>query len=60
MAEEHSFDIVCEVNMQEVNNAVDQAIKEISHRFNFKGSKSNTEFDKGKGVVTLLQFTNYR
>ncbi len=54
MAEEHSFDIVCEVNMQEVNNAVDQAMKEIRQRFDFKGSKSNIELDKGKGVVTLL------
>ncbi len=54
MAEEHSFDIVCEVNMQEVNNAVDQAMKEIRQRFDFKGSKSNIELDKGKGVITLL------
>lgn len=54
MAEEHSFDIVCEVNMQEVTNAVDQAMKEIGQRFDFKGSKSNIELDKAKGIITLI------
>jgi uncharacterized protein YajQ (UPF0234 family) len=54
MAEEHSFDIVCEVDMQEVSNAVNQAMKEIGQRFDFKGSKSNIELDKGKGTITLL------
>ncbi len=54
MAEEHSFDIVCVIDMQEVTNAVDQAIKEIGQRFDFKGSKSNIELDKGKGVITLI------
>jgi uncharacterized protein YajQ (UPF0234 family) len=54
MAEEHSFDIVCEVNMQEVLNAVDQSTKEIGQRFDFKGSKSSIELDKGKGIITLI------
>src|SRR5208282_3112123 len=54
MADEHSFDIVCEVDMQEVTNAVTQAVKEISQRFDFKGSKSSIDFDKGKGTITLL------
>ncbi|MCL4458229.1 MAG: YajQ family cyclic di-GMP-binding protein [Nitrospirae bacterium] len=54
MADEHSFDVVCEVNMQEVLNAVDQAMKEIGQRFDFKGSKSSIELDKGKGVITLI------
>ena len=54
MAEEHSFDIVCQVDMQEVTNAVAQAVKEIGQRFDFKGSKSSIELDKGKGVITLV------
>lgn len=54
MADEHSFDIVCEVDMQEVTNAVMQAVKEISQRFDFKGSKSSIELDKGKGAITLI------
>ena len=54
MADEHSFDVVCEVNMQEVLNAVDQAMKEIGQRFDFKGSKSSIELDRGKGTITLI------
>jgi hypothetical protein len=54
MAEEHSFDIVCEVDLQEVLNAVTQAMKEISQRFDFKGSKSTIELDKGKRLITLV------
>lgn len=41
-----SFDIVSEVNMQEVQNAVDQAMREITTRFDFKGSKSRITQDK--------------
>ncbi len=54
VADEHSFDIVCEVDMQEVTNAVMQAVKEIGQRFDFKGSKSSIDLDKGKGVITLV------
>lgn len=38
-----SFDIVSEVNQQEVRNAVDQANKEVSNRFDFKGSDARVE-----------------
>ena len=41
-----SFDIVSEVNLQEVDNAVNQARKEITGRFDFKGSDSRIEWDK--------------
>lgn len=54
MAEEHSFDIACKIDMQEVLNAVNQATKEISQRFDFKGSKSSIELDHGKGVLLLV------
>jgi uncharacterized protein YajQ (UPF0234 family) len=54
MAEEHSFDIVCNIDMQEASNAVNQAMKEIGQRFDFKGSKSNIELDKGKSTITLI------
>lgn len=40
MASSYSFDVVSEVNMQEVDNAINQALKEISTRYDFKGSKS--------------------
>lgn len=43
MAKENSFDIVSEVELQEVDNAVNQTVKEISQRFDFRGSKSEVE-----------------
>ncbi|MBI3294697.1 MAG: YajQ family cyclic di-GMP-binding protein [Deltaproteobacteria bacterium] len=48
-----SFDIVVNVNYQEVDNAVNQAQKEIAQRYDFKGSKSKIEWDK-KNEITLL------
>lgn len=53
MATEHSFDIVSRVDMQEVTNAIQQAMKEISQRFDFKGSKSNIELFKDKSEIVL-------
>ena len=47
MPDEHSFDIVSRVDMQEVSNAVQQAVKEISQRFDFN---SLTEILKSKLV----------
>jgi len=41
MAQENSFDIVSKVEIQEVRNAIDQALKEIRQRFDFKGSISD-------------------
>ncbi|KPV39851.1 YajQ family cyclic di-GMP-binding protein [Alicyclobacillus ferrooxydans] len=52
MAKDASFDIVSEVDVQEVTNAVQQTMKEIETRFDFKGSKSNVEFD-GKELILL-------
>jgi uncharacterized protein YajQ (UPF0234 family) len=40
MAKDSSFDIVSEVDMQEMDNSVNQAMKEISQRYDFKGSKA--------------------
>ncbi|MDP3111163.1 MAG: YajQ family cyclic di-GMP-binding protein [Thermodesulfovibrionales bacterium] len=54
MADEHSFDIVSKVDMQEVLNSVQQATKEISQRFDFKGSKSSIEFNKDKAEITVI------
>jgi uncharacterized protein YajQ (UPF0234 family) len=41
-----SFDVVSEVDMQEVRNAVDQASKEINNRFDFKGTDSSITLDE--------------
>lgn len=47
-----SFDAVSKVDMQEVDNAVNQARKEISTRYDFRGTKCEIEFDKKS--ITLL------
>ncbi|MDA8432292.1 MAG: YajQ family cyclic di-GMP-binding protein [Nitrospiraceae bacterium] len=54
MADEHSFDVVSKVDLQEVLNAVQQATKEISQRFDFKGSKSSIELNKDKHEITFV------
>jgi len=38
-----SFDIVCNVDLQEVDNAVNQTLREVGQRFDFKGSNSNVK-----------------
>jgi len=43
MAQDHSFDIVSKPDQQEINNAIQMAMKEISTRFDFKGSISKIE-----------------
>lgn len=46
MADTYSFDVVSEVDLQEVDNAVNQAMKEISQRYDFKGSISKVTLNK--------------
>ena len=48
MAKESSFDVVSEVDLQEVRNAVDQTAREISQRFDFKGTGSSVELNDDK------------
>jgi uncharacterized protein YajQ (UPF0234 family) len=40
-----SFDVVSEIDTHELTNAVDQAVRELSQRFDFKGTKANFELD---------------
>ena len=49
-----SFDIVSEVNQVEINNALDQANKEITNRFDFKGSDARVEWNDKDKVLTLF------
>ncbi len=67
MAKDNTFDIVSNIDLQEVSNAVNQAQKEIINRFDFKGSKSKIELEedslmlfsdddfKLKNVVDILE-----
>ncbi|MBS1136554.1 MAG: hypothetical protein H6R11_508 [Proteobacteria bacterium] len=53
-----SFDIVSEVNQVELHNAVDQANKEITNRFDFKGSDSRVEL--GEKLLTLFADDDFK
>ena len=53
-----SFDIVSKVDMQEVDNAVNQAVKEIAQRYDFKGSKS--EIGQEKDAVKVLADDDFK
>ncbi|MGD0095801.1 MAG: YajQ family cyclic di-GMP-binding protein [Terracidiphilus sp.] len=58
MAQENSFDIVSKVDMQEVRNAMDQAIKEIRQRFDLKDSKSEVTLE-GSDAIQLASDGEY-
>lgn len=53
MAKESSFDIVSTVDLQEVDNAYQQAKKEISQRYDLKGSGATLAFDKAGKTLTV-------
>lgn len=53
MAKENSFDVVSEVDLQEVDNAFQQTLKEMKARYDLKGSGATLEFDKGNSRFTL-------
>jgi cyclic-di-GMP-binding protein len=53
MGADSSFDIVSEINLQEMDNAVNQAQKEIATRYDFKGSAASIEFDRKAKELTL-------
>ncbi len=55
MAKEPSFDVVSEVDMQEVNNAINQTVKEITQRFDFKGTKSTVEIENGNAIKIVTE-----
>lgn len=53
-----SFDIVSEINMHEMNNAVDQANREVTTRYDFKATDSS--YDYADNVVTMRTETEYQ
>lgn len=60
MADTSSFDIVSEVNMQEVDNALNQARKEIVQRYDFKGSKSSIDLNQKEKTLTLISDDDFK
>ncbi len=59
MASENSFDIVSKVDLQEVSNAIQQALKEIHQRFDLKDSHSNIELE-GKDALVLTSADDFK
>jgi len=55
-----SFEIVSEVDLQEVDNAVNQAIKELSQRYDFKNSRASIAFDRKEKKITLIADDDFK
>ncbi len=58
MASENSFDIISKIDLQEVDNAIQQALKEIRQRYDFKGSISDIR--REKEIVHLVADDDYK
>jgi len=55
-----SFDIVSEVDLQEMDNAVNQATKELSQRYDFKDSKASIAYDRKEKKITLIADDDFK
>ena len=55
MAQQNSFDIVSQVEMAEVKNALDQAMKEVRQRFDFKGSRAEVRLEGDKELILTAE-----
>ena len=60
MAKNATFDITSTVELQEVDNAVNQARKEVSQRYDFKGTTAEIDYDKAASTLTLLADDDYK
>ena len=55
-----SFDVTTGVDLQEVDNAVNQAQKEIAQRYDFKGSKATIDFKRAESVIALVADSDFQ
>lgn len=55
-----SFDIVSEVDLQEMDNAVNQANKELAQRYDFKDSKASITYDRTEKKITLIADNDFK
>jgi uncharacterized protein YajQ (UPF0234 family) len=60
MAQTNSFDVSTGVDLQEVDNAVNQAQKEIAQRYDFKGSKVSIDFKRAESAIELVADDDYK
>jgi hypothetical protein len=59
MAQNHSFDIVSEIDLQEADNAVNQAVKEINQRYDLKDSHTTVELNKKDKIININSRDDY-
>jgi hypothetical protein len=60
MAQQNSFDIVSQVNRAEIVNALDQTMKEVRQRFDFKGSSAEVKLEENNLILTAEDETKLR
>jgi cyclic-di-GMP-binding protein len=60
MATTYSFDVTSTIDLQEVDNAINQARKEIAQRYDFKGSTASIELDEKEATLTLAAEDAFR
>jgi cyclic-di-GMP-binding protein len=60
MPAQSSFDVTTGVDLQEVDNAINQAQKEIAQRYDFKGSKSTIEFKRAEAMLLLVADNDFQ
>src|SRR5436190_20255729 len=54
-----SFDVTTGVDLQEVDNAINQAQKEIAQRYDFKGSKASIDVKRAEGLLALVADSDF-
>jgi len=59
MAQKFSFDIVSEVDFQEIDNAMNQALKEITQRYDLKDSKTTIDLSKSENTILVNSKDDY-
>jgi uncharacterized protein YajQ (UPF0234 family) len=60
MAKNSTFDITSTIDLQEVDNAINQARKEVGQRYDFKGATTEIDYDKEASTLTLLADDDYK
>jgi uncharacterized protein YajQ (UPF0234 family) len=60
MAQLSSFDITSTIDLQEVDNALNQARKEIGQRYDFKGARADIDFNRAENTITIVTDDNLK
>ena len=60
MAQQSSFDVTTSVDLQEVDNAVNQAQKEVAQRYDFKGATVEIDFKRADNMIVLVADSDFR